>query len=318
MEFLCQLTKWQVDGRSLALDTEKTGRVSITPVMPGVIQVRLSQVLPWKAERPSPSLTVDPASWVDVAPPRVEEFADHLLARFPGVAVRVEKDPVRLQYWAVGPDEEPAGAPLLADAPEGGLFRDGWDVGARFALDPADRFYGLGEPEQTQGPIPFDHRGRRYPIWNKHFPAPSRLVLPLLINPRGYGLFVDNPWPAEWDLGTDGKTFTYRASGGQICYYLITGPQMPAILEQLTRLTGRPALPPKWALGLLQSKYGYRNRAEVEQLVKTFRAKGIPLDCVILDLFWFKEMGDLAFDRSAFPDPASMIRDLKKQGVRIE
>lgn len=88
------------------------------------------------------------------------------------------------------------------------------------------------------------------------------------------------------------------------------------MLDRYTRLTGRPSLAPKWAFGLLQSKFGYRDRAEVKALVDTFDAKEIPVDSVILDLFWFKRMGDLAFDKAAFPDPAGMLAELRARGIR--
>jgi alpha-glucosidase len=210
---------------------------------------------------------------------------------------------------------EPTGEPLLAEST--GLWKAGWTVGVHFALHPHDQFFGVGEPDQQAGPIPAGHRGRRYPLFHSHIPAPSRMVLPVLVSHRGYGLFIDNPWVAEWDLGTDGESFGYTAQGGQMIYYFIAGPAMTEVLDRYTALTGRPAMAPKWALGLLQSKYGYKNRAEVEELVATFREREIPLDSVILDLYWFRKMGDLSFDKSAFPDPKGMIAALREQGVRL-
>lgn len=312
MEAIGAVESWRVKGRSLVLEAGTRGEVWLTPAMPGVVQIRLLRATPWSREEPSASLTVDESTWPEIPAPAVQESADHLLVRCPGVLVRVDKQPLRLHYWT-----EPEGGPLLAESPEGGLFTDGWSVGVRFLLEPEDRFYGLGEPEQLKGPVPLNHRGRRYPIWNKHLPAPSRLVLPMLVSGRGYGLFIDNPWPAEWDLGTDGRHFSYKAQGGQITYYLIAGPALTAVLDRYTRLTGRPSLPPRWSFGLLQSKFGYRSRREVEGLVSTFREKSIPLDAVIIDLYWFRKMGDMAFDRSAFPDPAGMISALKEQSIRV-
>jgi alpha-glucosidase len=318
VEVLKELKSWHLEGRTLVLDGGWEGSIRLTPALPGVVQVRLHRGTPWSKEAAAPSLTVDPAAWPELAPPVVVEQASQLWVFLAGVIVRVDKQPIRLQYWTDGAGGEPAGAPLLAEHPQGGLWKDGWQVGARFALHPEDRFYGLGEPDQWQGPIPFNHRGRRYPIWAKHLPAPSRLVLPLLVSHRGYGLFVDNPWAAEWDLGaTDGDTFSYTAQGGQLVYYFIAGPALTDVLDRYTALTGRPSLAPKWSFGLLQSKFGYKSAAEVEALVETFRAKQIPLDGVILDLYWFRKMGDLAFDRSRFPDPASLMARLRAEGVKI-
>jgi alpha-glucosidase (family GH31 glycosyl hydrolase) len=134
---------------------------------------------------------------------------------------------------------------------------------------------------------------------------------------RGYGLLVDNPVRARWDLGrTDPKSFSYQARGGGLQYYVLFGPGLPRLLRTYLELTGFPPLPPRWVLGMLQSRYGYRNRAELEDIASTFRAKHLPCDALILDVFWFLEMGDLAFDPLNWPDAKEMIARLKQQGLR--
>jgi alpha-glucosidase (family GH31 glycosyl hydrolase) len=82
-------------------------------------------------------------------------------------------------------------------------------------------------------------------------------------------------------------------------------------------VTGFPPLPSRWTLGLLQSRYGYRNRRELEDIANTFRDKELPCDALILDVFWFKEMGDLAFHPFDWPDPKGMISQLKERGFRL-
>ena len=317
MEHLHGLTGWRLAGRTLILDGGWEGQLHITPAFPGVVEVRLRRGTPWSQELTMPSLTVDPRTWPDLQPPWVEERDDHLMVYLSGLVIRVDRWPLRLHFWDADEHGGAQGEPLLSEGPSGGAMMDGWRVGVQFQLHPDDHFLGLGQPDQRLGPIPLDHRGRRYPIWHKHLPAPSRLVLPVLISLRGYGLFIDNPWQAEWDLGAHDSTFNYTAEGGQLVYYFIAGPELPQVLDRLTRLTGRPAMAPRWAFGLLQSKFGYRTQSEVEKLVAAFRARQIPLDAVILDLYWFRHMGDLAFDRTAFPDPEGMIRSLRSQGIRV-
>lgn len=384
MEFLQELKGWRHEGRSLVLDGGWEGKVVLTPAFEGVVQVRLWRGMPWSQERIEPSLTVDPARWPELPPAAVYEFPAYLLVSLAGVTVKVDRQPLRLEFWAGesgvaaggwsagasgratgspglsgggtagdwtetahaaisaaagvsaggapadGNDSEggalenetpamglPAGAPLLADAAEGGLWYETPQVGVRFQLHPDDHFYGLGTPSQRRGLLPLDQRATRHDVWHSHIPSPHRGVLPVLISHRGYGLFIDNPWLAEWDLGTDGKSFGYTARGGQLVYYFMAGPKLTDVLDRYTRLAGRPSLAPLWAFGLMQSKFGYRNRAELEALVDTFEAKQIPVDTVILDLYWFRKMGDLCWNRSAFPEPEEMLAALRARGIRV-
>ncbi len=124
-------------------------------------------------------------------------------------------------------------------------------------------------------------------MWNQHSP-PAATIFPSLLSLRGYGLLIDNPQKPRWDLGrTDPSTFFYHAQGGGLQYYVLYGPDLQRLLRTFMELTGFPPLPPRWAFGLLQSRCGYRNRQELETIARTFRAKGLPCDALILDVFWF-------------------------------
>lgn len=49
-------------------------------------------------------------------------------------------------------------------------------------------------------------------------------------------------------------TLSWRMTGGMIDLYVLMGPTPSAVLEQLTSIIGRPALPPLWSLGFHQCK----------------------------------------------------------------
>ena len=56
------------------------------------------------------------------------------------------------------------------------------------------------------------------------------------------------------DVVLDKDTLSWRIIGGMVDLYILMGPTPGAVLEQLTRLIGRPALPPYWSLGFHQCK----------------------------------------------------------------
>ncbi len=225
--------------------------------------------------------------------------------------IEATRDPFHLRYATLN-DET-----FLEEVPAGGLRWSYWDYALHFNLAPEDHFYGMGQADQLDEHFDLDHRGHRREVWNQHSP-PAVTILPALKSLRGYGLLIDNPRRATWDLGhSDPSTFSYQATGGGLQYYVFFGPDLPHLLRTYLELTGNPPMPPRWVLGMLQSRYGYRNRQELESIAQTFRDKRLPCDALILDVYWFREMGDLAFDVLDWPDAPEMIARLRQQGFRI-
>ena len=68
---------------------------------------------------------------------------------------------------------------------------------------------------------------------------------------------------------------TFRVVGGVVDLYFLMGPTPLDVLNQLTRLVGRPALLPYWALGLQQSKCASLRAAHHLTQVKNF-VQGCP------------------------------------------
>jgi alpha-glucosidase (family GH31 glycosyl hydrolase) len=229
-----------------------------------------------------------------------------------GVIVRVEKSPVRFSFL------DGVGWQLVSEAPEVGLESPGNLSRVHFVL-PADiHFYGTGE----RG-IGIDLRGYSFGMYNTQvfgYSTPletMKINVPFLATSRGYALYFDTTVPGGLDLGrTDPDRFFYRQESHGLSYFVLAAPTVEGQLELYTWLTGRHPMPPKWSLGYLQSKYGYRTRGEAETMVRTMRARGIPADAVILDLYWFRNMGDLAWDVEDFPNPQGMVADFLGQGLR--
>lgn len=225
--------------------------------------------------------------------------------------IEATRDPFHLRYSTTNGDT------FLEEASDGGLSWNYWNYNLRFKLAPDDHFYGMGQVDQSDEPVDLDHRGHRREVWNQHSP-PATTVLPAFHSLRGYGLLIDNPRRAAWDFGCDDPSFfSYSAGGGGLQYYVFFGPDLPRLLRTYLELTGHPPMPPRWTLGLLQSRYGYRNRQELDEIARTFRDRRIPCDALILDVYWFREMGDLAFDFLDWPDAPEMIARLKQRGFRL-
>lgn len=189
----------------------------------------------------------------------------------------------------------------------------------RFKIQPDDHFYGFGEKS-----IDLDRRGHAFGMRNQAIYgydgplAEMNINIPFFISLQGYGIYFHMSYPGYFDMGQSNSNSWFYRSGGErwMQFYILVADNPKNILKSYTYLSGRSPLPPAWALGFVQSKYGYQNETEARQVVNTFRQKRIPLDGLILDLFWFTNMGDFQWELSRFLDPSQMINDLLSQGVR--
>jgi len=246
-----------------------------------------------------------------------------------GVRVSYAEDPLSLVFM------DDSGKILLRLADQGFQRSPDGAYSLTFHKESGDKFFGLGEPFANlevlggQGaltyltkPVELDQNGRKVKIWNTHFPPPSKMGLPFFFNPAGYALLVDNPYRAEWDF-SQALHFSYRAEGGPARFYVMTGTPYQ-IIDAYSRLTGRTPMPPRWATGYLQSRYGYASEPEFRSLMDNFRSRQIPCDVLIFDLDWYAHgnsqrqirMGDLAWSQEHFPNALEFQKELDRRGFK--
>ncbi len=80
------------------------------------------------------------------------------------------------------------------------------------------------------------------------------------------------------------SSLSYRVVGGMLDLWVFAGPTPAAVLEQYTRVVGRPALPPYWSLGFHQCRWGYENVSVLHDVVDGYRDADIPLEVLISDI----------------------------------
>ena len=172
-----------------------------------------------------------------------------------------------------------------------------------------------------------NRRGNRLQLYNRaHYGYEKRselmnYTLPIVISSKNYMVHFDNAPIGFLDLDSKKtNTITYETISGAMRYQVIAGNNLQEVTENYVELTGKQPMPPRWALGNFASRFGYHSQQEVETTINKFKENEIPVDAVILDLYWFGKdikgtMGNLKFHRDSFPDPDRMIQNLKKQNV---
>jgi len=190
-------------------------------------------------------------------------------------------------------------------------------------IAPEESHYGLG---QRTGRL--NRRYRRLSNWTTDMLPPGYSQAhdnlyqahPFVMAVRpgfAWGLFLHSSWYSRFDLGADNEEELRLCTlGGELDYYLFAGPTPADVVEQLTRLTGRPPLPPLWALGFHQSRWSYPDSAQVEAVAAGFREREIPLDAVHLDIDYMRGYRDFTWDPMRFARPRGTVDRLHAQGVR--
>jgi alpha-glucosidase len=195
-----------------------------------------------------------------------------------------------------------------------------------FSLRAGERVCGLGE--QALG---VDRRGATVTLWNTDpggswgpGKSPLYLGIPVIVATHEDGdvlSFYENSTRASFELGEpdergEAATATVRFAGGVLRRYLVAGP-VPHLMDRYSELTGRPALPPRWALGYHQSRWGYRNEADVRAITDGFAQLGLPLSAVHLDIDYMRGFRVFTVDGDRFPDLRRLAGEAGSTGARL-
>ncbi len=244
----------------------------------------------------------------------VRESDDSVSFAIAGITAVVDKSPVRLAFFRDG-------QPLVAE--EQGYVRTDEGIGFRFALGDDEKILGGG-----QRVLGMDRRGHRLPLYNKasygYTTEANQMYysLPAVMSSDKYMLVFDNSASGWLDIGsTDKDVLSFEAVGGRTAYVVVAGDSYPGLVRNYTDVTGRQPLPPRWAFGNFASRFGYHTEKEARDVVRRFRRADIPLDTVVIDIYWFGpdikgHMGNLDWDREAWPTPEDMISDFAKRGIK--
>lgn len=200
--------------------------------------------------------------------------------------------------------------------------------GSTFALHknlpPGEHIYGLGD--KTGGTL--DRRGKSYVDWNTDaygFDSstdPIYKSVPFFVSVGGaggsYGILLDNSWRTFFDFGhAVPNELSMGGPDGPIDYYIIAGPTLRDVVRRYTDLTGKPPLPPEWALGYQQSRYSYMSADEVRQIAGTLRQDKIPADVIWLDIDYQDRNRPFTIDAKAFPDLKGLTSELGAEGIKL-
>lgn len=304
--------------------------VRLSSPLPGVIRVRIShfeggmdlgprfRILPHETgfeEDPSPSLGFEGlgVQGVGVSWSQDEEFVSFVSGP---LTAQVNKKSWGIDFVADGKTitRSPGRSTAMFLKGEEKFLQD------QLSLGVGENVYGLGERFTA-----FVKNGQVVDIWNKDGGTNSEQAyknIPFYLTNRGYGVFVNDPGPVSFEIGSERTSRVgFSVPGNVLEYFVIYGPTPKEVLSKYTQLTGRPALPPAWSFGLWLSTSFTTNYDEetVTGFIQGMADRDLPLHVFHYDCFWMKAFHwtDLEWDPAMFPDPKGMLGRLKERGLKI-
>ena len=242
------------------------------------------------------------------------ETANEVVLMTGEIMTKVQKSPFQIKYYHNNK--------LLISEAKGYVKNDSLET-IDFNIKSNEILYGGGARA-----LGMNRRGNRLKLYNKaHYGYETRselmnYTMPIVVSSDKYLLHFDNAPIGFLDLDSkQNNHLIYETISGRKTYQIVAASTWPKLIDQYTNLTGKQPMPPRWALGNFASRFGYHSQYEVEKTINRFKDLNVPIDAVILDLYWFgktitETMGNLEVFRDSFPDFEGMIYRLKAKGVK--
>ena len=258
----------------------------------------------------------------------ISELDQEINYKSEGISVKIKKSPFQILYYYKNKliTSEKQGyfksEHLPLENVKGNIIAKETEK-IEFNLTSDEVLYGAGARA-----LGMNRRGNRLALFNRAqygYETHAELMnftLPIVISSNKYMLHFDNAPVGYLDLDSKkDNSLTYETISGRKTYQVIVGDSWEDLVGNYTNLTGKQPLPARWVLGNFSSRFGYHSQKETEATIAKFQEENIPVDAVILDLYWFGKdiqgtMGNLEVYKDSFPDMKGMISRLKKKGVK--
>jgi alpha-glucosidase len=135
---------------------------------------------------------------------------------------------------------------------------------------------------------------------------------------NSFGVFVDSPGKVFFDVGFEKRDLlTVKIESGNFNLYIIQNLTLDSIVTEFRNLIGRSYIPPRWAFGVGQSRWGYSCREDIQEVADGYRKKNIPLDMIFLDIDYMDSYRDFTVDEKKFPQFEDFAKKLRSEKIRL-
>ncbi len=133
-----------------------------------------------------------------------------------------------------------------------------------------------------------------------------------------FGLFFDYPSEITFDIGyTKTDTLQVSCEDADLNLFVIDGDSPYDIVKQFRGIIGRSYIPPRYAFGFGQSRWGYKTKDDFRRVVDGYRENGVPLDMVYMDIDYMQGFKDFTLNEENFQDFPAFVQEMKDRNIRL-
>ncbi|MCM1536874.1 MAG: DUF5110 domain-containing protein [bacterium] len=302
---------YQKDGSTVTFITDSTARIAVTFISARTARLYVDfdgNSVPDK----SYAIETLPETVSDM---ELSETDDCFIVSAGELSVRLIKRNIRIDYLR--------GEAVLSVEKEI-MRKDNGSIYCAHKITADEHFYGLGEDNDgylgnmdRRGTTRDMITGQRINIGHVTADIPVTFFMSTGEN-APYGIFVDNSYRMLFDMGKASNTeYFWQAEGGSFVQYFFCGDNFTDILGEYTNLTGKPSMPPLWALGYIQCKCSYWCWDEIDEIIETLDEKRFPLDCIVFDYDWTENFHNFKWNKRWNGDSPRKIAEYRDQGLHF-
>ena len=140
----------------------------------------------------------------------------------------------------------------------------------------------------------------------------------VLAGKKPFGLFFDYPSTLTFDIGyTRMDTLKVSCEDADLNLYVIDGDSPYDIVRQFRHIIGRSYIPPKFAFGFGQSRWGYKTKEDFRKVAAGYRENHIPLDMIYMDIDYMDSYKDFTLGESFRADFPDFVQEMKDEHIRL-
>ncbi len=288
----------------------RDGSLWVEVIADGVARVRATPAGRWPAPRDWEPIVLPTVPPTDVV---VTQGEDAVVVDGRSLRAEIARSDGSVRFITAG------GVEVAADAGPGAIVWFDDRVLLRKRRHRDERHAGFGQRPRL------DQTAGTKTAWNvnaKHYgPATDEMycTVPVFIahgGPATYGVALNATGWARIEADPGSDEWIAEVRGADLDYVVAAGDRPADVAERLTALIGRIELPPRWAIGYHQTRWGYDSAAKIAEVAEQFTKRRLPCDVIHIDIDYMDRHRVFTWDAGRFPDPAHAIAELERRGLR--